>query len=192
MSWSAQAAHVARSRKPVTQLRVGHTQLKHGQRQATPERREHRPIADSPLGTRALPGAVDAEDPAGPNFERHRKEHARGGAAAARGAKPIARRLNLDAFAERRLRSAKPGFLSKLIIRRRLLLRAHFMRKVITRAKAMCCFQSMRNRKADAASRSCVENDCPASTHSDLARGRGLSPSDSILPSSNGQRGNVS
>ena len=51
----------------------------------------------------------------------------------------------------------------------------------------MCCFPSMRNRKADAASRSCVENDWPAST-----RGRGLSPSHSILPSSNRQRGNVS
>ena len=52
----------------------------------------------------------------------------------------------------------KQGFLSKLIIRRRLLRLAHFMRKIITRAKAMCHFPSMRNRKADAATSVITQN----------------------------------
>jgi hypothetical protein len=45
----------------------------------------------------------------------------RGAAARGEADSAVARTLSLDAFAEIRLRSAKQGFLSKLIIRRRLL-----------------------------------------------------------------------
>jgi hypothetical protein len=72
----------------------------------------------------SLTETSSADRPQGPNFAPHGKDRAlqrRSGRVRGEADSAVARSLGLDAFAERRLRSAKQGFLSKLIIRRRLL-----------------------------------------------------------------------